>query len=380
MPRVGTATVRLRPTTGRHASPRLRESVVVAVLIVAAIVEGSLRDDLSWPAATVVLTVVMLSGLLWRQSHPLAVVLIVTALTAALDVAQFAAGVPGDGMATMFALILAPYSLFRWGARNARVIGGVALAAGVLSSAALGPERAGDGVVGALAGVLFVGCACLLGALRRERAERRQKEIAVARSQEREALARDLHDTIGHHVSAIAIRAQATAFAVDDPSVVADSLRVIEAEAKTVLDEMRSLVRALRTAAEYAPATGLSDLARLATAGPPRVTVEIEQMGQLGAPSELQAATLYRVAQEAVTNARRHADAVTRVSITLRAEGEDLDLRVRDDGRGPATAASEGYGLVGISERVALLGGTVDAGRQPEGGWLVHARIPRSAP
>ncbi|MBT2484434.1 MULTISPECIES: sensor histidine kinase [unclassified Microbacterium] len=374
---MGTATVRLRPTTGRQALPRLRESVVVAVLIVAAIVEGSLRDDLSWPAATVVLTVVMLSGLLWRRSHPLAVVLIVTALTAALDVAQFAAGVPGDGMATMFALILAPYSLFRWGARNARVIGGVALAAGVLSSAALGPEPAGDGVIGALAGVLFVGCACLLGALRRERAERRQKEIAVARSQEREALARDLHDTIGHHVSAIAIRAQATAFAVDDPSVVADSLRVIETEAKTVLDEMRSLVRTLRTAAEYAPATGLSDLARLATVGPPRVTVEIEQMD---APSELHAATLYRVAQEAVTNARRHADAVTEVSITLRAEGEDLDLRVRDDGRGPATAASEGYGLVGIAERVALLGGTVDAGRQPEGGWLVHARIPRRAP
>lgn len=377
MPDVGTASARLRPSTGRRALPRPRELVVVALLIAAAIVEGSLRDDLSWPVVAVVLTVVMLTGLLWRRSHPLALVLTVTALTAALDVAQFVAGVPGDGMATMFALIVAPYSLFRWGTRKTRIIGGVALGAGVLSSAALGPERAADGLVGALAGVLFVGCACLLGALRRERAERQQKEIAVARSQEREALARDLHDTIGHHVSAIAIRAQATAFAVENPSVVAESLRVIETEATTVLDEMRSLVRTLRTPADYTPATGLPDLARLATAGPPRVTVQI---GPMDAPSELVAGAVYRIAQEAVTNARRHADAVTEVSVVLRAEGGGLDLEVRDDGRGSVPTASPGFGLAGVTERVALLGGTVDAGPHPDGGWRLHARLPRSIP
>lgn len=380
MPRVGTSTERDGRIAAGPIPVRRGDVILVAVLVGLALLEGALRTDLAWPVVTTTVAVVLLAGLPWRRRHPLALVLAVTVLTAALDVAQFVGGAAGDGLATTFALLLAPYALFRWGPARSRSIGGVALAVGVVLSAALGAQRGGEAVIGAVVGILLVGCACLLGAFRRERADRRQRELDVARSREREALARELHDTVGHHVSAIAIRAQAAAFAVDDPTAVSASLQVIETEARAVLDEMRSLVRALRTRAEYTPADGLGDLERLATDGPPRVSVTLKPTG--GAPSDLVAATLYRIAQEAVTNARRHAVGVGEITVALHAEEEQLHLVVRDDGQGSSAAASAsaGYGLAGIRERVALLGGSVDAGPQTDGGWLLHARLPRSRP
>lgn len=378
MPRVGTSTGRDRPTAQAPTAVSRRDVVVAAALILVAILEGVLRPDLAWPVVTTAVAVVLLAALPWRRRHPLALVLALTGSTAVLDVAQFAAGVAGEGLVATFALLLAPYSLFRWAPVGSRTIGSVALAIGVLLSAALGPQPGGEAVIGAVVGLLLVGCACLLGALRRERVERRERELAMARANEREALARELHDTVGHHVSAIAIRAQAAAFAIDDPKAVATSLGVIETEARTVLDEMRSLVRALRTTADYTPTAGLADLARLASEGPPRVTVTIGETGD--DTSDIVAATVYRVAQEAVTNARRHAVGVTDITIALHGEGGELHLLVRDDGRDSTSTASPGYGLVGMRERAALLGGTVEAGPQADGGWLLHARLPRSRP
>lgn len=376
MPLVGTSTGRHRRIAPAVTHPGRLEFLFAGVLIAAAILEGSLRPDLSWPTATTVLTILLIAGLPWRRRNPLALVVATTAATAAFGAAQLIAGVTPDGMATMFALILAPYSLFRWGARGSRIIGAVILAVGVVLSTILRPEPGTESIIGGIAGLLFVGSACLFGALRRERAERLEKEIAVVRSREREALARDLHDTIAHHVSAIAIRAQAAGLNASDPAVVSESLQVIEREATAVLTEMRTLVRALRAPGDYEPPAGLAALAGLADAGPPQVMVRIDAADPV---SEVVAGTMHRIAQEAVTNARRHARGVTVISIALRSEEDDVLLDVVDDGRASVSGGQPGFGLRGMRERAALLGGSVDAGPHREGGWMLRARIPGSA-
>lgn len=354
-------------------APRRRDAVLAVALIALAIAEGMLRRDLPWPWATVGVTVVLLAGLPWRRRHPLILVLAMAVVTTGFAIVQALSGVPQSGLGAMFALLLVPYALFRWGTRGERIVGSVALGTGVLVSASLAPGPAADRVIGAVIGVLFVGTACLIGALRRERAASLEREIAMARVQERTALARDLHDTIAHHVSAIAIRAQAATARGPHGAEVADSLAMIEREASAALGEMRAIVGSLRGPAEYAPTRGLDDVAALATDGPPQVSVRIDAAAFL---SQLVALTLYRVAQEAVTNARRHAIGARRIDIEVRTERDDVVLTVVDDGR-PSAATGDGYGLRGMSERVALLGGRLEAGQGADGGWMLRARIPR---
>ncbi|MFB7249178.1 histidine kinase [Microbacterium sp. NPDC056234] len=356
-------------------APRRRDAVLALVLIALAVAEGMLRRDLLWPWATVGVTVVLLAGLPWRRRHPLVLVLAMAVITTGFAIAQAAAGVPQSGLAAMFPLLLVPYALFRWATRVERIVGSIALGAGVLTSAALATGSTTDRVIGAVVGLLLVGTACLIGALRRERAASLEREIAMARVQERTALARDLHDTVAHHVSAIAIRAQAATARGPHSAEVTESLAAIEQEASAALGEMRTIVRTLREPAEYAPARGLDDVAALATDGPPPVTVRIDVPPTL---PQLVALTLYRVAQEAVTNARRHAVDARRIEVDVRTDDDDVVLSVIDDGR-PSSATGDGYGLRGMTERVSLLGGRLDAGPGEDGGWTLRARIPRSA-
>ena len=357
-------------------APRRRDAVLAVALIALAVAEGMLRRDLPWPWATVGVTVVLLAGLPWRRRHPLILTLAMSVVTTGLAIAQALAGVPQSGLASMFVLLLVPYSLLRWGTRLERSVGSIALAIGVLVSAALATGSTADRLIGAVVGILFVGTACLIGALRRERAASLEREVAMARVQERTALARDLHDTVAHHVSAIAIRAQAASARGPHSAEVSESLGVIEREASAALGEMRAIVRTLREPAEYSPTRGLDDVAALATEGPPPVTVRIDVAP---APPQLVALTLYRVAQEAVTNARRHAVDVGRIDVDMRTEADDVVLTVRDDGRTPA-AKGDGFGLRGMAERVALLGGRLDAGPGSDGGWMLRARIPGGTP
>lgn len=358
---------------GDPRAPRRRDAVLAIVLIAMAVVEGSVRTDLVWPYATVGVTIFLIVGLPWRRRHPLILVLAMSVVTTGFAIVQAATDVPSEGLAVMFALLLVPYSLLRWGALIERIVGSAALAIGVLASAALAPGTAQDRIIGAIVGVLFVGTACLLGALRRERAKSRDREIEMARTHERTSLARDLHDTVAHHVSAIAIRAQVATARGAHGAETAESLAVIEKEASAALEEMRAIVRTLRGPAEYSPTRGLDDVAAFATSGPPRVSVRIDVSSKL---AELVAVTLYRVAQEAVTNARRHAIGVRSIDVDIRADGGDVILTVIDDGR-PAPLG-DGYGLRGMTERLALLGGELDAGPRDGAGWMLRARVPRS--
>ncbi|HEY8588200.1 MAG TPA: histidine kinase, partial [Naasia sp.] len=223
--------------------------------------------------------------------------------------------------------------------------------------------------------LLVVGLAVVL----RARAAARFQELDKVRLLEREQLARDLHDTVAHHVSAIAIRAQAgLAVAVQNPGAAADALSVIEAEASRTLTEMRLMVRVLRQgdAVDLAPSARISDIRELAGDGRSTPTVEVTITGNDEQVPLTVAAAVYRLAQESVTNARRHARNASRIDVLVEVHADGVRLSVHDDGEA-APGSAPGFGLIGMRERVALFGGTLTAGRKPGGGWAVEASLPR---
>jgi signal transduction histidine kinase len=199
---------------------------------------------------------------------------------------------------------------------------------------------------------------------------------------EREQLARELHDTVAHYVSAIAVRAQAgRTLAATQPAAAVDALEVIEEAASRTLTELRAIVGALRDGdeADLAPQRGVADIARLASAADgPRVDVELS--GDLEGLQPILGAAVYRIAQESITNAVKHARHATRIEVRVSGDRDCVRLTVRDDGD-PAPSGTDpaaGYGLAGMSERAALLGGTLEAGPGAGSGWTVTAVLPRS--
>jgi len=272
-------------------------------------------------------------------------------------------------------LLLLVYAIFRWGSGRALLLGlSISLVSSLVS--VFFPIFVLADAIGGFAILLFTGT---LGLLVRFRASSRMRELDRAKSYEREELARDLHDTVAHHVSAIAIQAQAGLATVGmNPGAATAALRVIEAEASRTLTEMRSMVRVLRRdeSAELAPAPRVADLRQLASDdGVP--VINIQFVGEIDSLPATVAAAVYRIAQESVTNARRHARNATRIDVHVAVDNARVRLRVQDDGAaGPAGAP--GYGITGMTERAALLGGTCTAGQVPGGGWIVAADLARS--
>lgn len=355
-----------------------RDWVLVGILPPLIVIESAARPDVPWRWLWAVVLVVLVPTLLWRRIRPLTMLAIAFAVG---TIVGLATGGDPQLFTTAYFLILV-YAVMRWGTGRAMLGGAAIVLAGVLVPVLFESPAAGD-VIGGLAVVVTTGT---LGVAFRWRAGARERELEGVRLLEREQLARDLHDTVAHHVSAIAIQAQAgTAVAPHDPAAAAEVLRVIEGEASRTLDEMRSMVRVLRRAdaAELAPAPGIADVRRLArparTAGPepggPSVDVHVEGDAEAAALPPAVGAAVFRIAQEAVTNARRHARNVTRVEVRVLAAADGVRLDVRDDGA-PAASAAPGYGITGMVERAALLGGTCEAGPAPGGGWAVTAVLP----
>ena len=231
-----------------------------------------------------------------------------------------------------------------------------------------------------IGGVTVLVASFALGAAMRYRAVARQREVQQVRTLERGELARELHDTVAHHVSAIAIQAQAgRAVAATDPASAVEALAVIEAEASRTLYEMRTMVRVLRDgeAADYAPQRGIGDLDELTRMSP---LVQVHRGGDLaGLPQPVEVA-VYRICQESVTNAIRHALNATAVTVEVTGDVGVVRLRVHDDGEAARPATTVGYGLLGMAERAKLLGGACQAGPDPAGGWTVEATLPREVP
>jgi signal transduction histidine kinase len=216
--------------------------------------------------------------------------------------------------------------------------------------------------------------------LRRTQVEQ-AREAERRAEQERLKIAHELHDALAHTVALIGIQADVGSEALrDSPEDAQAALRTIRTKSREALGELRAAVGLLRGPREEpprSPAPGLAQLHELAgMAAGSNVRVETSTAGTprpLPAVVEL---TAYRIVQESLTNVLRHADA-RRATVSLRYEPDALVVEVADDGRGPDGTPAQGYGLAGMQERVAAIGGSLEAGIAPSGnGFRVRAWLP----
>lgn len=352
---------------------------LLALVTVLAVLEWSVRDDLPLPGLSAGLAVGLAPLLLWRRTHPLAVVATAFGAVAIVDLGLVVSDTQPLDMYTMVYLLLLPYALFRWGSGR-EAVAGVAI---IVVPAVLSLVVSWSGVGDAIGGIAVLMAAFALGWAVRSQDSARERRVEQVKSEERVLLARELHDTVAHHVSAIAVHAQAgRALAASSSSAPLEALEVIEVEASRTLAEMRAMVRVLRneSPADYAPQPGVADLERLAGASPVGPRVEVGVSGDLAAlPTAIDAA-VYRIAQEAVTNALRHARNATLVDVRVAGDRSAVNLVVRDDGEPAAASPGAGFGITGMVERALLLGGTCQAGPSPGRGWAVTATLPRQVP
>lgn len=352
-----------------------RDWVLVGGLLITAAGEAIFRPDVPWRALATVVAFLVIPVLLWRRTHPLLATAVGFGGAMVLHIPTFVDDVDEVGLYSMVCVVLLPYALYRWASGREAMIGTVIVAVPASIGLAATPT-VGD----LIAGAAFLMSAFALGAAMRYRAVARGREVQQVRTLERSELARELHDTVAHHVSAIAIQAQAgRAVAVTDPAAAVEALAVIEAEASRTLHEMRSMVRLLREgdAADYAPQRGVGDLDELSRMSP---LVRVHRTGDLDALPQSMEAAVYRICQESVTNAIRHAHKATTVSVEVNGDVGVVRLRVHDDGEAARPSTAGGYGLLGMAERAKLLGGTFEAGPDPAGGWTVEATLPREVP
>jgi signal transduction histidine kinase len=216
---------------------------------------------------------------------------------------------------------------------------------------------------------------------RAARAEREREERArAAVTEERARIARELHDVVGHSVSVMTVQASAVRRLLRPEQLrEREALLVVEQTGREALAEMRRMVGVLRRPEEapaLAPQPSLQRLEKLVEqAREAGLTVELRIEGDpLPLPSGVDL-TAYRLVQEGLTNALKHARA-ERAHVLVRYSAGDIEVIVSDDGRGAGSGDGGGHGLVGMRERVAVYGGELEAGPRPEGGYRLRARLP----
>jgi signal transduction histidine kinase len=211
--------------------------------------------------------------------------------------------------------------------------------------------------------------------------QRRAEHARATRQSERDDIARELHDLVAHHVTGIVVQAQAARLvAAARPDVTANALSSIERAGTDALSSMRAMVGALRADggdAPIAPAATLDDIRRLATSGSIALPVVVSLDSAAERLPSSVTASLHRIAIEALTNARRHGAGATTVDVAVACGPQHVTLSVTNDGA-VVTDPEPGFGLVGIAERVAALGGQFEAGPRATGGWAVTAVLPTS--
>lgn len=364
-----------RPTNAPDRGPW--DWALVAALVGWSVVEAVLRQDLAPRPLLLLAALAVLGPLLWRRTHPLVAVAVCFGTLTIVDIARILTGSQGALLNSVSAALILAYALFRWGSGREAASGlGVILLWLAVTSVA-DPLSLWETVAG-YAVFLF---AAALGAAIRYRAKIRIRDLDQAKAREREQLARELHDTVAHHVSGIAIQAQAgRAVAAAHPERAIEALAIIEDAATRTLTELRAIVGVLRATqdTEFAPQPGVAEVEQLATDGQARPCVTVALSGEFDDLSPAVGAAIYRLAQESITNARRHARHATQVTVTVTGDADQVRLTIDDDGSsGAGGRAPAGYGLVGMRERAALLGGTFHAGPVAERGWRVEAILPR---
>ncbi len=213
-----------------------------------------------------------------------------------------------------------------------------------------------------------------------EAGQQAHAEQAVA--EERRRIARELHDVVAHHVSVISVMATgARRVLKHDYDAAEQALSTIEQTSRTTLRELRRLLFLLRieaeTESELTPQPGMDGIRTL-----------VDQVREAGLPAHLRVSgepypldpgvslTAYRIVQEALTNALKHAGGQATAEVRMGFSAAEFTIEIFDTGNGPATTSTPGHGLLGMRERVAVYGGTLRTGPRPGGGFRVYAKIP----
>jgi signal transduction histidine kinase len=368
----------------RRVDPRTWDTLLALGVVAVGLLAFALRDqrpDEPPAALGYALVVVAGSSLAWRRRAPLTVATIVSAAVAT-------ASLLGYWPEFVAMLWIAVYSAAAYTERDrlVRVLLPVALLTSVAISIGERWDRGLNWVEILSDLIVTFGVPILLGRMTFNRRRRivRDREFATreAVAAERAAIARELHDVVAHHMSVMVVQAGAArAVSESDPAATAEALRQIEASGRTGLTEMRRLLEVLKAEEDgngRAPQPGLARLSELvdamrASGLPVEAVVE-------GSPRPLQPGvdlSAYRIVQEALTNALRHAGGAS-ARVVVRYDPGAVELEVADDGPGPPEdpKASGGHGLIGMRERVQLFGGELEAGPRPGGGFLLRARLP----
>jgi signal transduction histidine kinase len=317
-----------------------------------------------------------------RRRAPLAVFITTAGAVTALMLLDHDAG------SLPWVLMLGAYTVGAYCSARQLVAAAVLISAALATLLAAGAAgfAAGDAVSSAAAfgGAMLLGRSMQARRRRIDAFDEEQAQAALrAAADERLRIAQELHDVVAHSLGVIAVQAGVGMHVIDsDPEEARRSLEHISRTSRSSLAEIRRLLGMIRNAEgtpAYTPAPGLADLPRLvdevcAAGLPVEVTVE----GDLDdIPAGLGLAA-YRIVQEALTNALRHAGA-GRADVRLTGAGGELLIEVCDDGGGPNGGSAGGHGLVGMRERVALFGGSLAAGPGADGGFRVVARLPYDA-
>ena len=346
--------------------------------------------------AVVAATLMATSVLALRRLTPLATALIVAvAIAGPMLATPLTVTLWGD----FLPILVATFSVARHSERTRAFIGAAAIVAGLVVVFLRNPE---SGTVGNIPFVAVPGAACLVaGRVLRARARgqsedraraqqleaEREEAIRAALGEERARIARELHDIVAHCVSVMVVQAGAAEDLLDrDPQQARAPLRSVQETGRQAVGElgrMLGLLRRERAQLALKPQPGTADVAEL-----------VDHMAEIGLPVELTVEgaarplppgvelTVYRVVQEALTNALKHA-APTTAHVRLRYDDQSVRVSVRDAGRaggsGGVDANRVGHGLIGMRERVGLYGGSLEAAGAPGGGFTVTARLPLEA-
>lgn len=381
-----TLTSTRRPLGGPFTRwPRAADAVLALVvfLVILSVAPGH-DDELVFRAvgevsiAALIIFAVASGALYWRRSRPLVV------FGGTLGVTVLSMGL-GDADMVGIAMLFALYSVGRYVTDDRRgylALGGALVFVTINSLIeAVTVAEIGFGLFLTFF-VWYVGRRLRIRGERAAQLEREQAaEARRAVAEERTRIARELHDVVAHRVSLMTVQAGAAkTVAADDPEAASQAMHAVEKAGRQALDELRHLLGVLRPEADVealGPQPGLADVPRLVdqlrAAG---LDVSLTMEGaQIDLPARVDLSA-YRIVQEALTNALRHAGPSARTEVRLHTDNRGVDIEVLDNGRGVTILPGSGHGIIGMRERALLLGGRLDVGPRPGGGFHVVAHLP----
>jgi signal transduction histidine kinase len=377
-------------------TPRLPDVILAGALTVAAQLDLRFNLDNSTHYgsgfATAVVVAIATISLAWRRRWPFTVLCVVAgavAIPELLDTLTFTL------WGHFVPLLVAAYTVARWCTGRLAVIGAVIVAATIAVVFLRVPAASSAGnipfAVVPAAGLMIAGRVLRLRqAHAQELADRAHRlaidhdaQVAVALADERNRIARELHDVVAHCVSVMVVQAGVCEAMLErSPEQAREPLQAVQETGQQAISELTRMLGLLRggvddTTSQLAPQPGAAQLPelveRLAASG---LDVRLASVGDARAVPPGVDLTVFRIAQEALTNVLKHAGAGARACVELRYRPQAVEIEVTDDGTARPSRTAGGHGLIGMAERVSVFGGSLETGARPQGGFRVFVALP----